>query len=106
MVRFNGKKNKDMSDTHTVKSVATSHFTFGGSLGKTTGGFDRMADTMEGDLFVDPETKQAFDPSEKFGVINKDTSKHFTSDNITTSYPVDLPNEYYKGYIDKSLPHE
>jgi len=47
MAKFNGKKKiQDFSDTHSVKSVATSHFNFGGSIGKTTGGADRLDVTM------------------------------------------------------------
>ena len=57
-------------------------------------------------LFIDPKTKQPFDPSQKFGVRNEDTSKHLVYDNVTSSYPVDLPEDYYKGYIDKALPEE
>jgi hypothetical protein len=88
-----------------VTSVATSQFNFGGSIGKTTGGADRLDNTMTEDLFIDPKTNKPFNPSEKFGTINGDTSKHLVYDNVTSSYPVDMPAEFYKNYVDKSLPN-
>jgi hypothetical protein len=39
-------------------------------------------------------------------VIDEDTSKHLVYDNVTSSYPVELPQDYYKGYIDKAMPDE
>ena len=44
------------------------------------------------DFYRDGEG-QKFDPSKKFGIIEDD--KKLIYDNITTSYPANLPTEYY-----------
>lgn len=64
---------------------------------------DRAAKTMGSDLhlltdkektlFKNSITEEPFDPKKKFGVI--DGEKALIYDNITTSYPVALPGEYY-----------
>lgn len=43
----------------------------------------------------------AFDPKKKFGVIEDDALIY---DNITSSYPVNLPPEHYQKYIMDTLP--
>lgn len=53
-------------------------------------------------LYRDPQTGQPFDPEKKFGVI-EDEGK-LVYDNITTSYPMNLPTEQYQKYIMDSLP--
>ena len=54
------------------------------------------------DLFIDPKdylqmgTKQQFDPKKKFGIIE---SESLLYDNVTTSYPLNLPTDHYDKYI-------
>lgn len=37
-----------------------------------------------------------FDPKKKFGLIEDDSLLY---DNVTTSYPLNLPTDYYQKYI-------
>ena len=46
-------------------------------------------------LYVDEEGNQ-FNPSKKFGIIQEDSMIY---DNITSSYPLNLPTEHYQKYI-------
>ena len=48
-------------------------------------------------LFKDNQSGQAFDPSKKFGTI--DAEKALIYDNVTTSYPVNLPADYYQKHV-------
>lgn len=43
-------------------------------------------------LFIDPKTKEPFNPEKKFGIIE---SNSLIYDNVTTSYPLNLPTDYY-----------
>jgi len=42
-----------------------------------------------------------FDPKKKFGLIEDDSLLY---DNVTTSYPVNLPTDYYQKYIQQNMP--
>lgn len=44
-------------------------------------------------MFKDQQTGAHYDPVKKFGTIDGDQALIY--DNITTSYPVNLPSEYY-----------
>lgn len=46
---------------------------------------------------------EKFDPSKKFGII-EDNSLIY--DNVTTSYPLNLPTDFYMGYIQNNMPKE
>lgn len=54
------------------------------------------------DLFTDKEGKQ-FDPQRKFGVIDKD-GETLIYDDVTYSYPVNMPPEFYQKFIMDNLP--
>lgn len=43
---------------------------------------------------MDPSSK--FDPKKKYGVIEGNSLIY---DNVTTSYPLNLPTDYYQKYI-------
>lgn len=43
-----------------------------------------------------------YDPAKKFGIIQGDGALIY--DNITTSYPLNLPTEYYHNAIKQSMP--
>jgi hypothetical protein len=47
-------------------------------------------------LFKD-SSGQNFDPKKKFGTIEAD--KALIYDNVTTSYPVNLPSDYYQKHV-------
>lgn len=53
-------------------------------------------------IFKDHQTGQPYDPNKRFGVI--DGEKALIYDNITTSYPVNLPPDYYKKHIENIIP--
>lgn len=55
------------------------------------------------DLFLTPEGKP-FDPAKKFGTI--EDGSQLVYDNITTSYAVYLPADYYLKTIQKSMPNK
>jgi hypothetical protein len=42
-----------------------------------------------------------YDPQKKFGIIQDDSLIY---DNVTTSYPLNLPTDYYQKYIQSTLP--
>ena len=54
------------------------------------------------DIYRDPVTGQPFDPNKKFGIIEDEN--RLISDNITTTYPVNLPTDSYQKYIMENLP--
>jgi hypothetical protein len=47
-------------------------------------------------LYVDPANGESFNPEKKFGIIE---SNSLIYDNVTTSYPLNLPTDYYTKYI-------
>jgi hypothetical protein len=58
------------------------------------------------DLMVDEEDLKLnkitlFDPKKKFGVIE---SESLLYDNVTTSYPLNLPTDHYDKYIKSNMP--
>lgn len=53
------------------------------------------------DFFRDPVDGQPFDPIKKFGLIEDNSLLY---DNITTSYPLNLPTDYYQKYISSKMP--
>jgi hypothetical protein len=55
-------------------------------------------------LFRDLKTGQLFDPAKVFGTIDPERSLKY--DDITTSYPVMLPADYYYKYIKSQMPDE
>jgi hypothetical protein len=46
--------------------------------------------------FKNLATGEAFNPEKKFGIIE---SNSLIYDNVTTSYPLNLPTDYYQKYI-------
>lgn len=52
------------------------------------------------DFFKDSQGNP-FDPNKKFGII-QDNSLIY--DNVTSSYPLNLPTDYYQKYIQSTLP--
>ena len=40
----------------------------------------------------------------KFGTLDENTDTHLLYDNTTTSYPVNLPTEFYKKYMHEAMP--
>lgn len=53
------------------------------------------------DLFINAEGKQ-FDPARKFGTIEDGTQLVY--DDITTSYALNLPADYYLKVIQRAMP--
>jgi hypothetical protein len=53
-------------------------------------------------LFISDPTGTKFNPSKKFGVI--ETEGTLIYDNITSSYPLNMPTENYQKYIMDNLP--
>ena len=53
-------------------------------------------------VFVEGETGQQFDPTKKFGTIGAEGSLLY--ENVTTSYPVQLPADRYQKYVMDTLP--
>ena len=56
---------------------------------------------MDPNLFKDADGN-VYNPSKKFGTIEND--KVLIYENITSSYPVNLPPEYYNKYIIDNIP--
>ena len=54
-------------------------------------------------FFVDPKGNN-FDPDKKFGLLND--GNQLLYDEITTSYEVNLPPDYYLKYIQEALPNK
>lgn len=52
-------------------------------------------------LYIDPSTRETFNPEKKFGIIE---SNSLIYDNVTTSYPLNLPTDYYMKYIQQTMP--
>jgi len=46
-------------------------------------------------------TGESFNPEKKFGIIE---SNSLIYDNVTTSYPLNLPTDYYTKYIQQTMP--
>jgi hypothetical protein len=44
-------------------------------------------------FFIDPISKKKFDPAKKFGQI--EDGNQLVYDNVTTSYALNLPADYY-----------
>lgn len=69
---------------------------------------ERMLEKKKGDggetqfqqCFKDSEGKP-FNPQKKFGVIE---DEYLLYDNVTTSYPLNLPTDYYQKYITDNMP--
>ena len=54
--------------------------------------------------FIDIKTGKQYDPDKRFGVIEDGTQ--LVHDNITTSYELNLPPDYYLKYIQDALPNK
>ena len=52
--------------------------------------------------FIDIKTGQQYDPDKRFGVIEDGTQLVY--DNITTSYDLNLPPDYYLKYVQDNMP--
>jgi hypothetical protein len=46
-------------------------------------------------------TGNYFDPTKKFGIIQDNSLLY---DNVTSSYPLNLPTDYYSKYVQSTLP--
>jgi len=57
----------------------------------------QLADEHMRSIFKDLKTNTSFDPAKKFGVI--ETEGTLLYDDITTSYPLNLPVEYYHRFV-------
>ena len=51
--------------------------------------------------YLDPDTGEPFNPIKKFGLIESD---YLVYDKVTSSYPLNLPTDYYQRYIKETLP--
>jgi len=51
--------------------------------------------------YLDPETGEPFNPIKKFGMIEND---YLVYDKVTSSYPLNLPTDYYQRYIKTTIP--
>ena len=56
------------------------------------------------DLYRDNKTGKLYDPNKKFGTISPE--KELIYDNVTSSYQVNLPTDYYRNYVQDSLPNK
>ena len=54
------------------------------------------------EYFIDSKGNQ-YDPDKKFGIITDENALIY--DNVTTSYEVNLPPDYYLKYISEALPN-
>ena len=60
----------------------------------------KQLEAMQNDIkqhFIDIKTGKQYDPDKRFGVIEDGTQ--LVHDNITTSYELNLPPDYYLKYI-------
>ena len=64
----------------------------------------QLADEHMKSLFRDPQSGATFDPAKRFGVI--ETEGTLLYDNITTSYPLNLPVDYYHKFVQNQIPKE
>jgi len=55
------------------------------------------------EFYRDPATGNHYDPAKKFGIIQDNSLLY---DNVTTSYPLNLPTDYYQKYIQGTLPQK
>ena len=53
--------------------------------------------------YRDPNTGEPFNPIKKFGLIEDD---YLVYDNVTSSYPLNLPTDYYQRYIKTTIPNK
>ena len=51
--------------------------------------------------YIDQETGEPFNPNKKFGVLEND---YLVYDNVTSSYPLNLPVDYYQRYVKTTIP--
>jgi hypothetical protein len=56
----------------------------------------RLNDSPYKEFYRDPSTGSYYDPAKKFGIIEDNSLLY---DNVTTSYPLNLPTDYYQKYI-------
>jgi hypothetical protein len=70
---------------------------------RTAGGTKKIEErtSLNKKFFRDTQTGEAFDPKKKFGDIEKN---NLIYDNVTTSYPLNLPIDYYQKYINSTVP--
>lgn len=54
--------------------------------------------------FIDIKTGKQYDPDKRFGVI--EDGNQLVYDNITTSYALNLPPDYYLKYIQDAMPNK
>lgn len=57
----------------------------------------QLADEHMKSMFRDAKTGAHYDPSKRFGVI--ETEGTLLYDDITTSYPLNLPVDYYHKFV-------
>jgi hypothetical protein len=62
---------------------------------------DKKQETPLKEFFRDPADGSHFDPNKKFGIIEDDSLLY---DNITTSYPLNMPTDHYQKYISNNMP--
>ena len=62
---------------------------------------DKKQETPLKEFFRDPADGQHFDPNKKFGIIEDNSLLY---DNITTSYPLNMPTDHYQKYINQNMP--
>lgn len=55
-------------------------------------------------MYKDLKSGMSYDPVKKFGVI--ETEGTLLYDNITTSYPLNLPVDYYHKFVQNQIPKE
>lgn len=64
----------------------------------------QLAEEHMKSMFKDLKTGANYDPSKKFGVI--ETEGTLLYDDITTSYPLNLPVDYYHKYVQSQIPKD
>lgn len=63
----------------------------------------RLNESPYKEFYRDAATGSYYDPAKKFGIIEDNSLLY---DNVTTSYPLNLPTDYYQKYIQGSLPQK
>ena len=63
----------------------------------------RLNESPYKEFYRDSGTGNYYDPTKKFGIIEDDSLLY---DNVTTSYPLNLPTDYYQKYIQGTLPQK
>lgn len=51
--------------------------------------------------YLDPKTGEPFNPIKKFGLLEND---YLVYDKVTSSYPLNLPTDYYQRYVKTTVP--